>query len=168
MKFKRKDPEMPDQTDSSATALSDFTITRVFDAPRELVWKAWTDPTMMAQWWGPKSFTNPVCEMDVRVGGRFYIVMRAPDGAEYPMTGLFRALVPPERLEFTTAAVDNDGNRLLEGQTTVTFAEQAGKTTLTVTSRAVGLVPIAPQMLAGMEAGWTGSIDKLEALLKTI
>jgi uncharacterized protein YndB with AHSA1/START domain len=140
-------------------------ITRTFSAPRELVWKAWTDPAMVAQWWGPKDFTNPVCEMDVRVGGRIYIVMRAPGGADYPMTGNFRELTAPERLVFVTAAVDQDGNRLLEGETTVTFAEQSGRTTLTVTSRAVGLVAAAPPMLAGMEAGWTGSIDKLERLL---
>ena len=73
--------------------------------------------------------------------------------------------MPPERLVFSNIAVDNDGNHLLEGETTVTLSEQAGKTTLTVTSHMVGLVPIAPQMLAGMEAGWTQSIDKLQALV---
>ena len=140
-------------------------ITRVFDAPRALVWKAWTDPKMMAQWFGPRDFTNPVVELDVRVGGALRIVMRGPNGGEYPMKGVFREVVAPERLVFSNIGVDKDGNHLLEGETTVTFAEQGGKTTLTLKTHAVGLVPIAKQMLAGMEAGWTQSIDKLEELV---
>jgi uncharacterized protein YndB with AHSA1/START domain len=140
-------------------------ITRVFDAPRALVWKAWTDPKMVAQWWGPKCFTNPVCEMDVRPGGSLFIVMRGPDGTDYPMKGMFWEIVAPERLVFTSIAVDKDGNHLLEGETTVTFVEHGGKTAVTVRSHAVGLVPSAPQMLAGMNAGWTQSIDKLEELV---
>jgi len=138
------------------------TLTRVFDAPRALVWKAWTDPKKMAQWFGPRGFTNPVCELDVRVGGRLRIVMRGPDGNDYPMKGVFREVVVPERLAFTNIAIDKDGRHLLEGETTVTFAESDSKTTLTLRTRAVGLVPIATQMLAGMEAGWMQSIDKLE------
>src|SRR4029450_14651 len=141
------------------------TLLRVFDAPRELVWKAWTDPKMMAQWFGPRGFTNPVCELDVRVGGSLRIVMRGPDGRDYPMKGEFREVIAPERLVFSNVTTDNDGNHLLEGETAVTLAEKNGKTTLTVKAYAVGLVPIAPQMLAGMEAGWTQSIDKLEALV---
>ena len=141
------------------------TLTRAFDAPRALVWQAWTDPKMMAQWFGPRGFTSPVCELDVRVGGALRIVMRGPDGNDYPMKGVFREVVPPERLVFSNIAIDKDGNHLLEGETTVTFTEQAGKTTLTLKTHAVGRVPIAPQMLAGMEAGWTQSIDKLEELV---
>ncbi len=142
----------------------DVVITRVFDAPRDLVWKAWTDPNIMAQWWGPRGFTNPVCELDVRVGGALRIVMRGC-GNDYPMKGVFLEVAPPERLKFTSIAVDQDGNHLLEGETTVTFSERNGKTTLSLKSHAVGLVPIAPQMLAGMEAGWTQSIDKLGELV---
>jgi len=140
-------------------------IVRVFDAPRALVWQAWTDPTMMAQWFGPRGFTIPLCELEVRVGGSLRIVMRGPDGNEYPMKGVFREVVAPERLVFSNIAIDQDGNHLLEGETIVTFAEQAGKTTLTLKTHAVGRVPIAKQMLAGMEAGWTQSIDKLEKRL---
>ena len=140
-------------------------IVRVFDAPRALVWQAWTDPTMMAQWFGPRGFTIPLCELEVRVGGSLRIVMRGPDGNEYPMKGVFREVVAPERLVFSNIAIDRDGNHLLEGETIVTFAEQAGKTTLTLKAHAVGRVPIAKQMLAGMEAGWTQSIDKLEKRL---
>ena len=140
-------------------------IKRVFNAPRALVWQAWTDPKMMAQWFGPRGFTNPVCELDVRVGGRLYIVMRGPDGADYPMKGVFTEVVAPERLVFTNIAVDQAGRHLLEGETIVSLAEHGGKTELVVKSHAVGLVPFAPQMLAGMEAGWTQSIDKLEELV---
>ncbi len=140
-------------------------ITRVFDAPRELVWRAWTDPKMMAQWFGPRGFTSSVPELDVRVGGGLRIVMHGPDGNDYPMKGVFREVTPPQRLVFSNIAVDNDGNHLLEGETTVTFSEQGGQTTLTVKSHAVGKVPLAPQMLSGMEAGWTQSIDKLGELL---
>ena len=137
------------------------TLTRIFDAPRALVWNAWTDPKMMAQWFGPRGFTTPVCELDVRAGGSLRIVMRAPDGNEYPMKGEFREVTPPERLVFTNIATDNDGKHLLKGETTVILSENDGKTTLTLQAHAIGLVPIAAQMLAGMEAGWTQSIDKL-------
>lgn len=140
-------------------------IKRVFDAPRALVWQAWTDPKMMAQWFGPRSFTVPVCDLDVRVDGRLYIVMRAPDGAEYPMTGVFTEVAAPERLAFTNTPLDNDGNVLMRGETIITLTEHGGKTELVVKSHAVGLAPIAPQMLAGMEAGWTQSIDKLGELV---
>jgi len=141
------------------------TLTRVLDAPRALVWKAWTDPKMMAQWFGPRGFTIPFCELDVRPGGSLRIVMRSPDGNDYPMKGEFREVIPPERLVFTNIAVDNEGKHLLEGRTTVTFAENGGKTTLTLQTHAVGLVPIAPQMLAGMEAGWSQSLDKLTEMV---
>ena len=95
-----------------------------------------------------------------------YIVMRGPDRNDYPMKGVFREVLAPERLVFTNIAIDKEGNHLLEGETTVTFSEKGGKTTLILETRAVGLVPIAPQMLGGMEAGWTQSIDKLEELVE--
>lgn len=142
------------------------TLTRVFDAPRALVWKAWTDPKMMAQWFGPRGFTASVPQLDVRAGGALRIVMHGPDGNDYPMKGTFREVAAPERLVFSNIAIDNEGNHLLEGETTVTLTEKDGKTTLTLRTYAVGLVPIAPKMLAGMEAGWTQSIDKLEELLE--
>lgn len=137
-------------------------VTRVFDAPRSLVFKVWTDPSHLAQWWGPKGFTNPVCEVDLRLGGMLRIVMRAPDGAEHPMTGVFREIAPPERLAFTNIALDAAGMTLLEGLTTVTFAELGPeRTRLTVESRAVARVDFASRMLEGMETGWTQSIDRL-------
>jgi uncharacterized protein YndB with AHSA1/START domain len=142
-------------------------ITRIIDAPPAIVFEAWTDPEHMAQWWGPAGFTNPVCELDVRPGGAIFILMRAPDGAEHPMTGTFHEIVPPERLVFTACAVDHQGKRLLEAHTTVTFVEQGGMTRLTVEARAVGLVDLAARMLEGMEAGWTQSLERLAQLAAT-
>src|SRR5713226_5099504 len=140
-------------------------LTRIFDAPRELVFKAWTDPKHVAQWWGPKGFTNPVCELDVRPGGAWRIVMRSPDGSEYPCGGVYREIVEPERLVFTNIATDKDGNPILDGLTTVIFAEHGGKTKLTLQTRAVAVVAYAAAYLAGMEAGWTQSLERLEAYL---
>lgn len=139
-------------------------ITRVLDAPRDLAFRLWTEPRHMAQWWGPKDFTNPVCDMDARPGGAMRIVMRAPDGAEHPMTGLFHEVVAPERLVFTAVARDASGNPLLEALTRVTFADMGGKTKLTVHATGVGIAAAAPQMLDGMEEGWTQTVDRLAAL----
>lgn len=155
------------------TATRDVTLTRVFDAPRSLVWKCWVEPEHMAKWWGPKNFTNPICEMDVRPGGRIWVVMRGPKGsnydADFPMSGTFHEIVEPERLVFTAVAEDNDGNHLIRSHTTVTFEEQpGGKTKVTVKAHAVGLSPLAPQMLSGMEAGWTQSLEKLADLTAEI
>ena len=141
----------------------ELVLTRIIDAPRALVFRMWTDPVHLAKWGGPRDFTNPVCEIDFRPGGALRIVMRAPDGTEYPMTGMFREIAAPERLVFTNIAVDTAGKHLIEGLTTVTFAAQDGKTRLTLQTRAVAMVAAATRMLDGMEAGWTQSIDRLAA-----
>lgn len=141
-------------------------IVRVFDVPRALVWQAWTDPKMMGQWFAPKHFSTPVCELDVRQGGQWRIIMRGPDGSEYPCGGVYREVIKLELLMFTNNAVDDEGKTLLEGLTTVTFAEQGGKTTMKVHTHAVGRAPVAAQMLAGMEMGWSQTIDKLAEVLK--
>ena len=140
-------------------------FTRMIDAPRAMVWAAWTEPQHMAQWWGPHYFTNPVCEMDVRPGGKLMIHMRAPDGTVYPMPGIFTEVVKPERLRFTAFAEGLDGTRYLESDTVVTFEEQGGRTKLTVKASAKGFHPVAPQMLAGMDTGWSQSLEKLETLV---
>ena len=99
-------------------------------------------------------------------GGSLRIVMRGPDGNDYPMKGVFLAVIEPERLVFTNIATDHDGKHLLEGETEITFAEKEGVDgNAVLKTRAVGLVPMAPRMLAGMEAGWTQSIDKLQDLV---
>lgn len=149
----------------AAPEAQELILTRVFDAPRGLVFKAWTDPKHVARWWGPAGFTNPVCELDVRPGGAIRIDMRAPDGTVYPMTGVYREVAEPERLAFTGAALDETGKPMFEVLTTVTFAEQDGKTTLTLRARVVMTTEKAPPHLAGMEAGWSQSLDRLAAHL---
>jgi Xaa-Pro aminopeptidase/uncharacterized protein YndB with AHSA1/START domain len=92
---------------SEATDL-EITATRVFDPSRELVFQAWTDPKHLARWWGPKGFTNPVCELDVRPGGRIRIDMAGPDGVIHPMGGVFHEITAPERIVFTSTAFDDE------------------------------------------------------------
>jgi len=139
----------------------ELALTRVFDAPRELVFKVWTDPKHVAQWWGPRGFTNPVCELDLRPGGAILIHMRSPDGIVYPMRGVFQEVVPPERLVFTSAALDSDGNPMFEVLTTVTFAEEGGKTKQILRARVIKKTAQAAPYLAGMEQGWTQSLERL-------
>jgi uncharacterized protein YndB with AHSA1/START domain len=143
----------------------ELVLTRVFDAPRELVFKAWTDPKRVAQWWRPRGFTNPVCELDVRPGGAIRIHMRGPDGTVYPMTGVYQEVVEPERIVFTSAALDAEGNALFELLTTVTFAEQGGKTKQILRARVIKRTAQAAQYLKGMEAGWTQSLEYLAECL---
>jgi uncharacterized protein YndB with AHSA1/START domain len=143
----------------------ELTITRVFDAPRSLVFRMWADPMHLAQWWGPQGFTNPVCEFDARVGGELRIHMRGPDGRIYPMKGVIREFVPPARLVFTSIAVDEAGNHLLEGLTTVLFDDENGKTKLTVHARMAAVDDRAGAYLDGMEMGWTQSIDRLQSYI---
>jgi uncharacterized protein YndB with AHSA1/START domain len=153
---------MTAKAETKSPGQRELTITRIFDAPPGLVFKMWTDPKHMAQWWGPHGFTNPVCELDVRPGGAILIHMRAPDGDVHPMTGVFHEVVEPARLVFTAAVDDADGNRLLEVHNTVTLAAHAGKTKLTLQARVVKATAGAAAMLAGMEAGWTQSLERLQ------
>jgi uncharacterized protein YndB with AHSA1/START domain len=87
-------------------------VTRVFDAPRALVWKAWTDPAYVMRWWGPKGFTSPVCRIDLRVGGRFTYCMRTPDGHDFYNGGKFLEIVPLEKIVWLWYFADADGNRV--------------------------------------------------------
>jgi len=146
----------------------DLVLTRVFDAPRELVFRAWTETSHVAQWWGPKGFTNPVCEMDLRAGGKLRIHMRAPDGVVYPMTGVFEEIVAPERLVFVSSALDGDGKSMFDVLNTVSFAEQRGRTELTLRARVINATAQAPQYLKGMQAGWTQSLDRLGEHLASV
>ena len=143
----------------------ELVVTRVFDAPRELVFKAWTDPKIVAQWWGPHRFTNPVCELDPRPGGAIRIHMHGPDGTVYPMTGVYQEVVEPERIVFTSAALDASGNAMFEVLTTVTFAEEGGKTKQILRTRVIKSTPEAARYLAGLEEDWTQSLERLTAYL---
>ncbi len=113
-----------------ATSSREIVFTRLFDAPRELVFKAWTEPQHVAQWWGPKGFTTTVHEMDVRPGGVWRFIMHGPDGVDYKNKIVFIEVVKPERLVYNHGA-DEEGD---PGQfrVTVTFAERGGKTRLTM------------------------------------
>ena len=143
----------------------EFVITREFDAPRELVFQAWTDPKHLAQWWGPRGFTNPVCEWDARPGREIYVVMRAPNGARYPMGGEFREVVAPEKLVFTSGALDEKGEMLFEFLHTATFTEANGKTKLILRSRVTKTTDEANKYIGGFEAGMTQSLEKLVEFL---
>jgi uncharacterized protein YndB with AHSA1/START domain len=146
-------------------ALPQLLMLRRLPAAPDAVWKAWTDPAQLARWWGPQGFTNPVCEADVRPGGALRIVMRAPSGEEYPMRGRYEAVEPGARLVCVSEALAGDGRPLLEGRTTVTIAPEGTGTRLAVATGARALAPEARPMLAGMVAGWSGSLERLVALL---
>jgi uncharacterized protein YndB with AHSA1/START domain len=159
-------PSSSSATAEPASPRRELAIGRIIEAPRAVVFKAWTDPTHVAQWWGPHGFTNPVCKLDVRPGGAIRIDMRGPDGRVYPMTGVYQAIAEPERLVFTSAALDDEkGNPLFEVLTTVTFADQGGKTTQMLRARVVKSTAGAAPYLEGMEEGWTQSLERLEAHL---
>jgi uncharacterized protein YndB with AHSA1/START domain len=155
-----------DYVAQAAAAPADLVLTRVFDAPRELVFQAWTEPGRLSRWWGPHGFTNPVCEIDVRPGGAIRIDMRAPNGIVYPMTGVFEEIVPPERLVFRSAALDKDGQPLFQVRNSISFAERGGKTELTLRASVSNVTPAAPPYLAGMEAGWSQSLERLSMEVK--
>jgi uncharacterized protein YndB with AHSA1/START domain len=145
-------------------------ITRVFEAPRELVWKAWTERERFMLWWGPKGFTTPFCKIDLRVGGVYHNCMRSPEGKDYWSTGIYREIVPLERIVCTDSFADEEGNVVpatyygmsadypLEMLVTVTFEEIDRKTKLTL-QHALGPVPATERDLC--QQGWSESLDKL-------
>ncbi len=92
------------------TAEGEIVITRTFDAPRERLWQAWTDPAMVQRWWGPATFTAPECSLELRVGGKYLFCMRSPEGQDFWSTGVYREIAASERLVFTDAFADADGN----------------------------------------------------------
>ena len=149
-----------------------ITLERQINAPRERVWSAWTNPEEVKQWWGPNGTTIPTCTMDVREGGELYIVMLAGEalgsmaGQEWPMSGVYTEVSAPEKLAFTNAPLDHDGNVLMTGTTTLVLEDllegaENGGTKLTVVTGAKGDTPGVEQMLGGMEQGWNEQLDKL-------
>ncbi len=156
---------LPQKPATETPAKQELVLTRVFNAPRALVWKAWTDPKHLAQWWGPHHFTNPLCEIDVRAGGVIRIVMRGGDGVVYPMAGVYLEIVEPERIVFTSGALDQTGKMIFEFLNTVMLAEKGGKTTLTLESRLMKSSAEAKPYLSGHKAGWGQSSERLAAHL---
>jgi len=161
-------------TEKSIATEKPLVITRIFDAPRESVWKAWSDPELMKLWWGPKGFTSPVCSIDFRVGGVYLYCMRSPDGKDYWSTGVYREIVKPELIVCTDSFSDEKGNVVpathygmspnfpLEMLVTVTFEEYADKTKFTL--HHFGIPSGADQNMA--RQGWSESFDKLAEVLK--
>jgi uncharacterized protein YndB with AHSA1/START domain len=129
-------------------------IVRVFDAPRELVFRAWSKPEHLTRWFGPNGCTVPVCEMDFRTGGLFRIVMRGPNGENYPFDGTYVEIVEPERIVFQGNIHDVPGQDVL---TTVTFAEHQGKTKLTVHQ----VYAMESYATRGAPEGWSQTLDHL-------
>lgn len=152
---------------------TELTLKRTFDAPRELVFKAWTDPELVSRWWGPTGFTTPISEVEARKGGKLHIVMHGPKGSDFdldlPMTGVFQEFDPPRRLVFTNEALHDDkGNPQLSTLCTVTFSEEGGKTAMTLHIILVKATPVSAAAWAGAEMGWSLSLDKLTALVSSL
>jgi uncharacterized protein YndB with AHSA1/START domain/predicted enzyme related to lactoylglutathione lyase len=154
----------------------EIVITRVYDAPRALVFKAWTEPARVTRWWGPNGFTTPVCRIDLRPGGIIHTCMRSPDGQDNWSRGVYREIVDPALIIATDTFADADGNIVeptqygmsatwpREALITVTFVEQDGRTTMTL-RHAVGS---ASESEADMcRQGWSESFDRLAADLAT-
>jgi uncharacterized protein YndB with AHSA1/START domain len=148
-------------------------VTRVFNAPVELVWKAWTDPVHLMRWWGPKGFTSPTCKIDFKVGGKYHFCMRSPDGQDLWSTGTYREIIPLKKIVWTDSFADKDGNVVsgsvygmdglpLEFHVTIWFEPQGNKTKFTVHHRGLP----AGEMIEMTQAGWNESLDKLEASLQ--
>lgn len=150
----------------AAAATDEIVITRVFDAPRELVFEAWTNPGHLAHWWGPVGFTNPVCNWDVRAGGKIDHVMRGPDGTDYPMGGEIFEVTPPARLVLNTGARDPQGALMFEFRHVVTFDAQDGKTLLTIRSRLTRASAGSDKYTSGYRAGMTQSLERLAGLVE--
>jgi uncharacterized protein YndB with AHSA1/START domain len=139
----------------------EIVLTRVFEAPRHLVFDAFTKPELLKRWFGPHGWELVVCEVDLRVGGGFRFVLRGPDGKDMGMRGVYREILRPERSVHMESFDDYPG----ESQVTAVFTEEAGKTTMTATvqyySKAIRDIVIQ----SGMEHGAAESYDKLAALL---
>jgi uncharacterized protein YndB with AHSA1/START domain len=142
----------------------EIVLTRVFDAPRGMVFDAFSKPELLKRWFGPRGWSLVVCEVDLKVGGGFRFVLRGPDGKEMGMRGVYREIVPPERSVHMESFDDYPG----ESQVTAVFVEHEGKTTLTATvlcpSREVRDIVIK----TGMEHGAAESYDKLAELLASV
>ena len=153
--------------DTTFTTPSDREIrmTRVFNAPRDLVFQAHTDPKHIPHWLGPRRMTTTVDTMDVRPGGAWRFVQRDPEGNEYGFRGEYREVVPPERLVYTFEFEGMPGHILVE---TVTFEEHDGKTTVTSMALFDSVEDRDGMLESGMESGATESWDRLAELLESL
>ena len=163
----------------SKTTGGDFVLSRVFDAPRDLVWKAFTEPQRMKEWWGPKGFTVIASKMDLRVGGGYLYGLRAPDGGAMWGKMVYREIVPPERIVFINSFSDEAGGTTrhplnqswpLEMMSIITFEEQPGSKTKFTIHWSPHNATADEQKTFGtnhdsMRQGWGGTLAQLEAYL---
>lgn len=158
---------------------SEFVISRVFDAPRELMWKAWTEPDRLMQWFGPKGVKMPACKMDLRPGGIFHYCMLTPDGHEMWGKWVFREIDAPARLVLVSSFSDAGGGLTrhplnpqwpLETLSTTTLEAMGNKTRLTIRWTPLNAKPAEratfEQSHASMQQGWGGTFEQLEDYLK--
>ena len=150
-----------------------ITITRIFNAPREHIWRQWTDSDQFTCWWGPKDFTAPYTNMDLRVGGKYLYCMRSPEGKDYWGTGTYKEISEPNRIVYTDSFADEHGNVVpasyygvvtdmpLELEVEITFEDMLGKTRMTL--KHYGMTE--KDMREMTKAGWNESFDKLAECL---
>lgn len=136
----------------------EFRTSRVFEAPRRLVFEAWTKAEYLSRWFTPAPLTTPSCELDFRPGGVFRLVMQMPDGTQHPMDARFTEIVPEERIVFV-ATIERD----LEVHTTVTFSEHSGKTTLNVHQT----YSRQSESVRGAPLGWAATLDQLTEFIRS-
>ena len=158
---------------TAVSAQRELVISRVFDAPCALVWQAWTEPEHLMRWWGPEHFTSPVCQIDFRVGGSYLFCMQSPDGQRFWSTGIYKEIVPMQRIVCSDCFADEAGNDVpasyygmgddfpAELMVTITFEDLGQQTRLTV--RQAGMPGGEMGEMAAM--GWNQSLDKLAATL---
>jgi uncharacterized protein YndB with AHSA1/START domain len=139
----------------------DVVITRTLEAPRDVVFKAWTDPGELSQWFGPRGFSVPSPEFDPRPKGAVRLDMRGPDGTQYPNRGTVREIEEPERFAFETSLPDDKGSPILHVLNTVTFSEDHGRTTLTLKAHVLDCTPAGAKFVEAMHAGWSQTLDRL-------
>ena len=161
-------------TKNTVSETERMVVTRVFDAPRELVWKAWTDPKYVMQWWGPKGFTSPVCKMDFRVGGKSLLCMRTPDGQECWNAVEYHEIVLHEKIVSSMYFSDSKGNKIepaelgieheaIDGAYDVTIFEDLGNGQTKLTF--IGNEPMESAKNSGQLEGWNQILDKLAAVV---
>ncbi len=162
--------EKSNTTGAATDTGQELLISRTLHAPRDLVWKEWTEPERVKRWWGPKDFTAPVVQIDFREGGKYLYCMRSPEGRDYWSTGVFREIVPPERIVLTDSFADEQGNVVpathygmsadfpLESLVTITFEDHWTQTGITL--RYSGIP--SGEDLDNAREGWNQTLDKLE------
>lgn len=140
-------------------------IQRIVDAPRELVWKAWTDPDLIPRWWGPRGFTTTVDAMDVRPGGTWRYVQRDAEGNEYAFHGVYHDVTPPERLVYTFEFEGEPGRVALD---TVVLEDLGGRTKVTDRTVFQSAEDRDGMLLSGMREGAVESMDRFAELLNDL